>query len=343
MPKDTPGVELDQYQKEKDEFDEAMDEVFSAENEDKTNEEIAEELAKKDAKDQDGDGISTKDSDDEAAKKAKATGDSDLLTQGQGVAPDDGDASTTVTKTIEDPDDIDSWKAKVEALEAELTKEKQKTSSWNGRITAANKKVKDLETELETMKQAPAAAAADDGSKTKSSTESDNDVLDRFRNDFPEMGDVFDIMQKRIDGVSTAKAKDETDDDVIPTDHVGDDKTLDETMEEHAASIRKVHPDLSEMANTGVLLTWINKQPDFIRPALETIYKSGKAEDVINMVTEFKDKTGWISQLTKVDDKTKNSNDKLNSMLQVDSETTTPDGKTVDKNNFDQGAKDAGF
>jgi hypothetical protein len=97
------------------------------------------------------------------------------------------------------------------------------------------------------------------------------------------------------------------------------------------------------MVNTGVLLTWINLQPDFIRPALETIYTSGNAESVIKMVTEFKDKTGWVSQLTKADDKGKTTNTKLASMVEVNSEGVAPTGKTVDKNDYDQAAKDAGL
>jgi hypothetical protein len=346
MPKDqdTPGVELDQYQKEKDEFSDAMDEVFSEENEGKTNEEIAEAMAKKDVEHKDEAGIATKDPDDDATKKP-AEDDSDVLIPGQGVVKDEikpDDVPATVEKT-EPLTDVDGLQKRVTALEEELAKEKQKTSSWNGRITAANKRVSGLETELEAakQKQAPSAEDAAAAAKATASTESDNAVLDRFRNDFPELSSAFDIMQKRIDGVMTTPAKEAK--PVVPAEHVGDAPVADEATNEHATAIRKVHSDLPEMVNTGVLLTWINQQPDFIRPTLQTIYDSGKAEDVINMVTEFKDKTGWKSQLTKADDKTKAANDKLNSMKEVNSETSIPNGKTVDKNDYDQGAKDAGF
>jgi hypothetical protein len=342
---DTPGVDLDQYQKEKDEFADAMDDVFSEEADGKTDDEIIAIMDKKNADGTDVAGEAKKDLTKDADSKPAGNepeDDSNLTTTGQGVT--DGTAvdndTVPVTKVVEDPTDIGGWKAKAEAAEAELAKEKQKTSSWNGRITAANKRVTDLEAELETakQKQAPSAEDAAAAAKAQSTTESDNEVLDRFRTDFPELSSAFDIMQKRIDGVTTTPAKEDAAKPAEATP--AEVKT---TIDEHTTAIRKVHPDLSEMVNTGVLLTWINQQPDFIRPTLETIYTHGKAEDVINMVTEFKDKTSWKSQLSKADDKTAAANDKLNSMKEVNSETTTPDGKTVDKNDFDQGAKDAGF
>ena len=333
-----PGVDLNQYQKEKDEFAEAMDDVFGAD-EGKTDEEIMADMEKKNpSTDQDVDGISNKDSDKSADDASKdADDDSDLLTPGQGVATEDNEPATPGKEDPPETDDAE-WKTKAELLEAELAKEKQKTSSWNGRITAANKKVKDLETELSTVKTVTAA--------TKPNTdnnESDNEVLDRFRNDFPELSDVVDIMQKRIDGIQ-APAKVEAD----PVSNVDDDNASGDTaptvIAEHMSAIRKVHPDLSEMVNTGILLTWINKQPDFIRPTLETIYSNGKTDEVINMVTEFKNKTGWKSQLAEMDgNKGKKSDDKLNSMREVNSESSLPDGKTVDKGNYEQGAKDAGL
>jgi hypothetical protein len=342
MPKDqdTPGVEIDQYHKEKEEFADAMDEVFSEENEGKTNEEIAEAMAKKDAETKGEAGEATKDPEKDATEKP-AEDDSDVLIPGQGVVKDEkkpDDVPATTEK--ENLTDVVELQAKVTALVEELAKEKQKTSSWNGRITAANKRVTDLEAELETakQKQAPSAEDAAAAAKAQSTTESDNEVLDRFRTDFPELSSAFDIMQKRIDGVTTTPAKEDAAKPAEATP--AEVKT---TIDEHTTAIRKVHPDLSEMVNTGVLLTWINKQPDFIRPTLTTIYTHGQAEDVINMVTEFKDKTSWKSQLSKADDKTTAANDKLNSMKEVNSETTTPDGKTVDKNDYDQGAKDAGF
>jgi hypothetical protein len=337
MATDTP--ELDQYQKEKEEFSDAMDEVFDADNEDKTDEEIIAEMDKKDADKSDVGGEPKKDLVDPAPESAPAASDSDADNLDGQVKP--------VTDTVDDPPDtIEAWKNKAEELEAELAKERQKTSSWNGRITAANTKVKELEAKILEL-EAVGNIAKD--SEDKATTESDNEVLERFRSDFPELSTAFDIMQKRIDGVTPAPAK-AAEPDTSTASTSSADNAADTVKDaqakvnaEHTTSIRKVHPDLPEMVNTGVLLSWINKQPSYIRPTLETIYKSGTAEDVITMVTNFKDSSGWKSQLKPADGKNKTAADKLNSMREVTSESHTPSGTEIDKNDYDQGAKDAGL
>jgi hypothetical protein len=329
-------TELDQYQKDKDEFSEAVDDVLGAD-ESKSDEEIIAEMDKKQADGTDVGGEPKQDPDKPAVEKTDdATKTEDDNLDGQGIVP--------VTKDIEDPPDtIEAWKGKADSFEAELAKERQKTSSWNGRITAANTKVKELEAKIVELESQVNTAVDKD---TKASNDSDNEVLDRFRKDFPELSNVVDIMQKRIDGVvPTAPAKVETPaaDNSTTSAEVDDDKAVAKVKSDHVASIRKVHPDLPEAVNSGVLLTWINKQPTYIRPTLETIYKSGKAEDVIKMVTNFKDDTGWKSQLKQADDKNTSAQDKLDSMIAVQSETRTPNGKVVDKEDYDQGAKDAGL
>jgi hypothetical protein len=333
MSTDTP--ELDDYQKEKEEFSDAVDDVLGAD-EDKTDEEIIAEMDKKKADNPDVGGIPKKDPDVPVTEKpVDATNSEDDNLDGQGI--------NTATVEIDlPPDTIEAWKNKAEDVEAELAKERQKTSSWNGRITAANTKVKELEAKVAELEAAPKAK------EDKATTDSDNEVLERFRKDFPELSNVVDIMQKRIDGIAPTPAKaaepivPATDDSKrVVTDNATDDAEKAKT--DHVSAIRSVHPDLPEMVNSGVLLSWINQQPTYIRPTLETVYKSGKADEVITMVTNFKESSGWKSQLKQADDKQTAANDKLNSMIEVKSETHTPTGTGVDKNDYDQGAKDAGL
>jgi hypothetical protein len=341
MPNDKP--ELDQYQKDKEEFSDAVDDVLGAD-EDKTDEEIIAEMDKKQAAKPDVGGEPEQDPVPAVVEDPEPAGSSD-------ADDPDSQGSIPATKEIEDPPDtIEEWESNAKALEAELAKERQKTSSWNGRITAANTKVKELEEKIATMESAATKAVT---KEADASNDSDNEVLERFRTDFPELSNVVDIMQKRIDGViATAPAK--AVDLNTPASPASPDSSIDDgaatkaaevkkVMDTHLASIRNVHPDLPEMVNSGVLLSWINKQPSYIRPTLETIYKSGKAEDVITMVTNFKESTGWKSVLKPADGKTTTAQDKLNSMREVQSETHTPDGKVIDREDYDQGAKDAGL
>jgi len=338
---DTP--ELDDYQKEKEEFSDAVDDVLGAE-EGKTDEEIIAEMDKKQEGKSDVGGEPKKDPKEPIVPDPPAADGSDPDDpESQGIPP--------ATKEIEDPPDtIEAWTKKAGDLEAELAKERQKTSSWNGRITAANNKVKELEGRILEL-EAQLTVATDN--TTKVTSEADNEVLEKLRADFPELSSAFDIMQKRIDGVKPTPAKAAV--PAKPEDEASKQAKIDEdaatkksdfekAKAEHVASVRKEHSDLPEMVNTGVLLSWINQQPDYIRPTLETIYNKGKAEDVIKMVTNFKKDTGWKSQLKQVGTAEAAAQAKLDAMLEVQgSETRTPDGKVIDKQDFDQGAKDAGL
>jgi hypothetical protein len=323
MPKETPGTELNEYQKDQDEFNAAVQDIFSADTEvtdEEINKKLDEELGKR--------------PDDTAS--GDATGDP---VEKQVVADDASKAASTDTaaedKTVDqskvatDTDTTD-WKAKAETTEAELAKEKQKTSSWNGRITAANDKVKVLEdkiTELET-----ATPSEEDLS--------DQTKIDKFRKDFPELGDVVDIMEKRIDKVAAptkaAAAPAEEVFDQVDTNKPDDGPTS------HYTATRDVHPELDEIVNSGVLLTWVRKQPDYIRPHLEKVYFTGDSEQVISMVTEFKNSSNWKSQLeSREKDLTKE--EKLQSLVDVNSDSSGPKGGAPDKNDFAAGAKDAGL
>jgi cell wall-associated NlpC family hydrolase len=331
--KEVVGVDLDQYQKDKEEFDTATDIVLSADPE-KTDEELLKEM--------DGDGT------DEGGEPKKDPVDPDPDTSQAadpdlfGVSPEKDAKKDPEPATEPDKDTPGAetdWLKKAEGLEEELAKEKQKTSSWNGRISAANKKVTDLETKLaEALVSKP---AKDDGTDT--GKETDIATLERFGNDFPELKNVVDILLKKVDGKVdvTAQAKETVHSD--PVVEEGDESKSD--LNKAQASIREVHSDLDEMVGSGVLLTWINRQASYIRPTLQTIYEKGSPDDVIKMVTEFKNKTGWKSQLsdTKGDVPAKDQTkaDKLLAMAEVNSESGGAPPEGPDKNDFDAAAKEA--
>jgi hypothetical protein len=329
-------VDLDQYQKDKDEFEEATDIVLAADPE-KTDEEILAEMDKKDADDTGVAGEAKKDPVKDATDDSESAADPALF----GVSPEstddagvkDDEATDPQKKSDKDTDATD-WKAEAEKLKAELATEKQKTSSWNGRITAANKRAEDAEAKLEeALKAKPKEATADD------STESDVAKLEKFGDDFPELKSTIDLILKKVEGkADKTQAKDTT--KTEPIEEKEDEKSTD--LEKAQAEIRETHPDLDEAVNSGVLLTWINQQADFIRPTLQAIYSKGKPAEVIKMVTEFKNKSGWKSQLA-TDTKRANTSkeDKLNSMIETNSESGGAPTGGPDMNDYDGAAKEA--
>jgi hypothetical protein len=337
MPDDkSVGVTIDEYEKDKDEFADSVD-ILLAADDDVSDDDLEKELDKKLGTETDTAGEATKDLDDTTKDKPKPTED-DVFTDGQG----DADATPATEKVVDKPDDdtVD-WKSKAEELEAELKKEKQKTSSWDGRIRAANQKAEALATENEQLKLQLAKVPDPDA-------ESDKEVLDRFRKDFPELADVVDVLDKRITKSQPAPAKDPLADVPGTDDETGSGESTDgdesDKPTDHMTSIHDVHPDLPEMVNSGVLLTWIQKQKPFMRPHLEHIYYKGTASQVIDVCTQFKESTGWKSQLANQNsDKGLTKQQKLDAMKEVNSETGGAPTDGPDMSNFDQGAKDAGL
>jgi len=342
MPDDkVAGVDLDQYQKEKEEFEKATDILLSADPE-KTDEEIMKGLDNPEADSTGEAGDATKDQAKEADEKSKTDPDPDPINPDQGINPD-----TSNDKVADNDSDVD-WKAKADSLEAELAKERQKTSSWNGRITAANNKVKEYEERIVQLNAKIAAGSSSSDNAESNSNDSETAVLNKFREDFPEMGSVIDIFEKRIDAAKSSRAKD-TDDNSYdgPTDaevNTDNDGGKKEPVTDHMKAIREIHPDLDEAVNSGVLLTWINTQPDFIRSTLQTIYEKGSSDQVIKMVSEFKAKSGWKSQLdTAADTENNKAKKKLDAMREVNSDSGGAPSNGPDKNDYAGAAKEAGL
>ena len=304
---DDKRPELDEYQKEKDEFAGAIDDIF-AEDSKLTDEEINKKL-------------------DEELGKRPDTASGDAT----------GDPEVDPDKPLVDPDkypiapdnkpdtDTTDWKVRAEAAEAESAKANQKMSSWDGRITAANKRVKELETELEQAKV----------SKPSEQDLSDTEKIEEFRKDFPELVDVVDVMERRIENAKPAKVE------TTPAPE----PTLNDTGNtEHYDVTRAAHSDLDEIVNSGKLLKWVENQPLYIRPTLEKVYYGGSSSEVISMVAEFKSKTDWGSTKSEKDSKKATTKeDKLKAMLEVNSASAGPKTDGPDMEDYDQGAKDAGL
>ena len=240
----------------------------------------------------------------------------------------------------------DDWKVKAEKFEADLQKERQRTSSWDGRIKAANKKAKELEAEVKMLR----AKLDEKDSGPSEEEQSDQEVMDKFKETFPELVEVIDIMQRKIDAkASPAKdpgQSDTTDDDLDPESANSDDNVDDTNVAVcDMNEVRKIHRDVDEAVSSGKIVTWINSQPDYIRPSLENVYYGangyGSTQQVIDLVNNFKTQTGWTSDLLKTED---TKADKLNSMMESEGGSGGPVDKTgPDKSDYDAAAKDAGF
>jgi hypothetical protein len=233
-----------------------------------------------------------------------------------------------------------NWQQKYTELESELSKEKQRTASWDGRIKAANEKSKKLEEQVAILvKEREEKVQA----KTAQQDMSDKEKMDLFRENFPELADFADIMERKLNAIKApAPAKVETpaEEDTSKPTAPAPAKAAEQSSgpSPHYVAITKIHPDLDEIVNSGKLLSWINQQAEYIRPHLSKVYNSGTSDEVISVVTEFKNKTGWKSAVAP-----NPKQDKLNSMLETEGESPGPKAGEPDKNDFAGTAKEIGL
>ena len=311
--------------KDQQDFADVFDEIM-----DKTDEELAKEARDREASaDSDTTGVVTKDQSTENAQVNPDTTDStDTRTD------DDSQQATAVT----DPS-LDELKAKIETLEADLLKERQRTSSWDGRIRAANKKANALEKENAELKaQLEEQATA----KTDEQKMSDQEKMELFRENFPELADFADIMQRRVDEAKAVAASKPAKVESDPAQDFTENQSPAESgQDDHMTKIRSAHNDVDEIVKSGALLTWINSQPVYLQPGLKNLLDSGTASELISMLTEFKTKSGWKS---KVRQESTSKEDKLKGMMETGSQGGGPKNLVEpDKNDFASAAKEIGL
>jgi hypothetical protein len=326
MPKTELDIELEKQAAAQKEFDDAINDIM-----DKTDEEI-QEIESARAQESDGTGESKKDQTSEPVTEPDPTADPQN-------SPDQSSDQTLSGTGAES--DNSALHAEIEELKAELKKERQRTSSWDGRIRAANDKVKLLEAENAKLTEQLTTKA---DAEANEQDQTDQEVMETFKATFPELVQVVDILEKKIKATTPAKSipepeatPDTTEQEPAPEV----DKANSGSKSEHYVRTRKAHPDLDEAVNSGVLLTWLNKQPDYIRPYLESVYYgtngNGSSQQVIDLVTEFKNKSGWQSTISTDTAK----NDKLKSMLESEGSSAGAKTDGPDKNDFNAAAKEA--
>ena len=310
----------------KNETVETIEDVFD-EIEGMSDEEIRKSEAKAEAKPADGDASGDATEDRLTAEEAKALmDDANDEMEGKDSGPVDPDTGGTVQPDLT---------SKVSNLEAELKKERQRTASWDGRIKAANEKAAKLEADNEQLKAEIEQLKTSDSSEQATS---EAQVMSNFKETFPELVEILDIYQKRVDSAVKSIPAKETPKEETPAEETEKkDTSVDDSK--HFNEILDVHPDLTEAVNTGVLQTWINRQDDFIRPHLQDVYNGGTSQQVIKLMTNFKKKSGWASQL----DTGKGKRDKLRSMIATDGESPGPKTDGPDRNDYAGAAKEAGL
>lgn len=78
---------------------------------------------------------------------------------------------------------------------------------------------------------------------------------------------------------------------------------IDRTTEKgHFSFLRERHPDFEEHRDSGAILEWIEGKPVYLRNSLKAIYEEGEAEDIVDLITDFKRENNLLADSSKKTD-----------------------------------------
>lgn len=191
-------------------------------------------------------------------------------------------ADTTVVTPSQDSNDQGALAADTEDYKAKYEQELQRTKSWDGRLSAKDREVAALRDELARTKQEQAAA------KAEGADDADDASVTAFLEEFPELATPI---QKMIERVTKRHGQAVADDMIAKVDRriAPLAETMQETtVEKHLSTIRAAHSDFEAIVKGDDLQTWITEQPKYMQPSLREVYERGYAEDVVDMLTQYK-------------------------------------------------------
>ena len=299
-----------------DEFDDAFDEAMSDDDPaktDKLDEEIDAEAAELEAAEK------------EAARKAK---EAELAQQDDTTLFNDvpaGDGQANEGGEEETPEQH------IARIEADLAAEKQRNSSWEGRIKAANQRADKAEA-------GAGKSTADKGTNEALPNEEDDLILEEFIEEFPSLEKPMKILATKI-ARELVESQMST---ITPTLTQVRETVESNAIDEHLGKITQAHSDWRTIHSSGALKTWIGTQPNFMQPGLNKVVEEGSAEDIIELFTTYKKSTGQLKTSTDSGSR-KTPEQKLKELEAVRHQSSGPpkDKKKADKNDFDAGWDDA--
>jgi hypothetical protein len=292
----------------------------------KEKEEVTEETSEEDEFDQAfNEAIGDSDGEEKESEEEPAdTGSSDEQEEEQ------GQEEVTETNENQEPDLLKKYE---EALRNNQALE-HKMRSWEGRISAANKKTEEAERKLQELTQAQAKS----GTPLPDGAEDDDEVLKEFIEEFPALEKpIKALVKKMAASVVETKLK-----DIEPRLRQIDpiiQKSKDDVVREHFNILSEKHPDWKDLRDNGKLTAWIETQPMIVRQSLERVVKEGSTEEVIEMFDLYK----GTSQKPSTQSRKTAPNTKAQNMMAVESSASgIPKGKAQQSpNDFDAAWEEA--
>ncbi|MFW5910507.1 MAG: hypothetical protein ACOCUJ_01545 [Thiohalospira sp.] len=219
-----------------------------------------------------------------------------------------------------------------DTLKSELQKYEQRLKSIEGRLRATADENKELKRRLQegggqggpakpdTAKQGEAGtqnAGDDDGDGPDSDTGSQNDeVRARLTEEFGE--DIANYIDKRAQEIANQQIS-RVDERITPLEQARQEVAA----EQHRAAIEGAHPDAGEIASSKEFGQWIDSLPSYAASAARQVVEQGSAQEVVELLDQYKASRGTAAQGGQQDQKTTKP-ESANRARAVPSRRTTP-------------------
>ena len=306
---DSKGTELEQIQEEQDVQDGIFSDTFDA----------AEKLG--DSPDSTMSDDSGRKADDDAAAKAAeaeaaAAAAAQKADQGDGQGADQGKSDDKGKEGKDTRDDEQTYEQRWRSLQGILKSKDEKYESEKTQLL----------TELEDLKKTVANLSnsnKDNKDKKKGTDKSDSlfdDLTEDEKAELSEYEKDFDSVSK-MEGLKRERALKRLEDRILETLEA---KTAEiqekiasrvQPIEEsykksneaaHFGTIRGSHPDFETHRDSGAILKWIETKPRYLRESMKATYEQGTAEDVVDLISDFKKENGLLE--TNKDDQSHTDN-----------------------------------
>jgi len=289
------------------------------------------------------------DSGDSGDKEDKEDQDGDDEGDTQKPDSDKQDNSLIVTPKKDEDSDNTDLQGEVDKLTAELAKNNQRMKSWEGRITAANKRAEVAEAKVKELEESKQAKS--DAQKRLDALPDDADgkkVLEDFISEFPSLREPIELMATEIAERIISERMKDIEPKLQRIDDV-DRRVTEKEDDAHFAQIREAHPDFETVRFDPKFQEFIQVQPSWIQEGMIRVAKEGEPSEVIELLDAYKKSIGQNSSNADDDDadpnkdkeeKEKAKKKKAEKLLAVDGSTgNTPprkqDVKIVKQDDFD--------
>lgn len=221
------------------------------------------------------------------------------------------------------------FKALYEQAQAELNKERQRTSTWEGRIKAANDRAILAEQKVQEFLRKQQSDVAPAVEAELGDTDEDK-ALKEFITEFPDLQGGVKALAKKIAKQIVATELDRVKPDIESIKQT----TQTNARETHFRMLEKAHSDFRELRDSGNITNWIASKPTILKNEYTRIYQGGTTQEIIEMLDICKKE---INVSTKGDDNPKPSpSDAARKFTAVRSHSSGPrEPKHINKDDFD--------